>query len=83
MLKDDRKETPKAKAKERADSVIIVGRKVILQTVVGRAKDGKREMLKVRAKVNNGVGKAKVLTKWITVTEKLKLWPKLTLEESG
>ena len=83
MLKEDRKETSKEKAKERADSVIIVGKRAILRTVVGKARDGKRETLKAKAKVNNGVGKAKVLMKWITVTEKLRLWPKLTLEESG
>ena len=53
-------------------------RKDIWQTVVGKAKDGQKEMLKAKAKVSNGVGKAKVLTKLTTVTEKPKLLLKLT-----
>ena len=83
MLYDGRKETSKEKAKERTDPVTNVGRKDIWQTVVGKAKDGQKEMLKAKAKVSKGVGKAKVLTKLITVTEKPKRLLKLTLVEYG
>ena len=78
------KQMLKEKAKERPECVTAAGRRATLQAIA-----------KAKAKASNGVGKAKavgqakavgkakVLMKWITVTEKLKLWPQLTLEESG
>ena len=77
MAKDGRKEMLRERAKERPEPVTIAGRRATLRTVVGKAKE------KAKAKDNNGVGKAKVLMRLTTVTEKLKLLPKLTLEESG
>ena len=53
-----------------------MGKRAISQTVVGKAKG------KAKAKASNGVGKAKVLMRLITVTEKQKLCQKLTLVES-
>ena len=77
MARDGRKEMLKEKAKERAEHVTIVGRRAISQTVVGKAKG------KTKGKASNGVGKAKVLMRLTTVTEKQKLCQKATLVEYG